>query len=147
MFSKKSNQLLNNIDKLPNEIVSIIETYVPTTTKLFWNKALYEANHKLLLQYIAIRNKNIEEYIRSIIRKDHDYVFSRLLVDNIDKWTNLRNYLNKDCIYMNYLVFLNSYCLDHDSQKCLKLLNPIIEKLGFSKNQHKKNLIKYIKWK
>ena len=49
--------------------------------------------------------------------------------------------------YMNYLVFLNSYCVDHDSQKCLQLLNPIIEKLGFSKNQHKKNLIKYIKWK
>lgn len=147
MFSKNSKQLLNNIDKLPNEIVSLIETYVPTTKKLFWNKALYEVNHKLLLQYLSIHNKNIEEYIRSIIRKDHDYVFSRLLVDNLDKWTNLRNYLNKDCIYMNYLVFLNSYCVDHDSQKCLQLLNPIIEKLGFSKNQHKKNLIKYIKWK
>lgn len=147
MFSKNSKQLLNNIDKLPNEIVSLIETYVPTTKKLFWNKALYEVNHKLLLQYLFIHNKNIEEYIRSIIRKDHDYVFSRLLVDNLDKWTNLRNYLNKDCIYMNYLVFLNSYCVDHDSQKCLQLLNPIIEKLGFSKNQHKKNLIKYIKWK
>lgn len=147
MFSKKSNQLLNNINKLPNEIVSIIESYVPETRKLFWSKALYEANHKLLLQYLSIHNKNIEEYIRSIIRRDHDFVFSRLLVDNFDRWSNLRNYLNKDCIYMNYLVFLNSYCLDFDSQKCLQLLKPIIDKLGFSKNQHKKNLIKYIKWR
>ena len=147
MFSKKPNQLLNNINKLPDEIVSLIETYVPETRKLFWSKSLYESNHKLLLQYLCIHNKNIEEYIRSIIRRDHDFVFSRLLVDNFDRWTNLRNYLNKDCIYMNYLVFLHSYCVDHDSKKCLQLLKPIIEKLGFSKNQHKKNLIKYIKWR
>ena len=147
MFSKKPNQLLNNINKLPNEIVLLIESYVPETRKLFWSKELYEANHKLLLQYLSIHNKNIEEYIRSIIRRDHDFVFSRLLVDNFDRWSNLRSYLNKDCIYMNYLVFLHSYCLDFDSQKCLQLLNPIIDKLGFSKNQHKKNLIKYIKWR
>ena len=147
MFSKKPNQLLNNINKLPNEIVLLIESYVPETRKLFWSKELYEANHKLLLQYLSIHNKNIEEYIRSIIRRDHDFVFSRLLVDNFDRWSNLRSYLNKDCIYMNYLVFLHSYCVDHDSKKCLQLLHPIIEKLGFSKNQHKKNLIKYIKWK
>lgn len=147
MFSKTPKQLLNNINKLPNELVLLIESYVPPVVKLFWNKALYEANHKLLQQYLSIHNKNIEEYIRSIIRKDHDFVFSRLLVDNIDKWEKLRNYLHKDCIFMNYLIFLNSYCIDHNSHKCRSLLNQNLEKLGFSKNQHKKNLIKYIKWR
>uniref|UniRef100_A0A6C0I8G0 Uncharacterized protein n=1 Tax=viral metagenome TaxID=1070528 RepID=A0A6C0I8G0_9ZZZZ len=147
MFSNKSKQLLNNINKLPNELVSLIESYVPPVVKLFWTKELYESCHKLLQQYLSIHNKNIEEYIRSIIRKDHDFVFSRLLVDNLDRWTNLRNYLNKDCIYVNYLVFLNSYCIDHNSHKCRALLQQILEKLGFSKNQHKKNLIKYIKWR
>jgi hypothetical protein len=58
-----------------------------------------------------------------------------------------RNYLNKDCIYYNYLVFLNSYCIDHNSYKCKIIIQEILEKLGLSKNQHKKNLIKYIKWK
>jgi hypothetical protein len=146
MFSNKAKDLLNNINKLPNEIVSIIESYVPAIVKVFWNKTMYEANHKLIIHFLSLHNKNIEEYIRSIIRKDNDYVFSHLLVDNLSKWQNLRNYLNRDCIYINYLVFLNSYCIDNDSKKCKKILEEILEKLGLSKNQHKKNLIKYIKW-
>ena len=147
MFSNKAKDLLNNINKLPNEIVAIVESYVPTFVKVFWNKTMYEANHKLVIQFLSNQNKNIEEYIRAIIRKDCDYVFSHLLVDNLSRWQNLRNYLNRDCIYKNYLVFLNSYCIDHDSMKCKKILEEILEKLGLSKNQHKKNLIKYIKWK
>ena len=146
MFSKNTKHLLNNINKLPNELVSLIETYVPQIVKIFWSKALYSANHKLIQQYISTHNKNTEEYIRSIIRKDYDFVFSHLLVNNLDRWTNLKDYLNRDCIYINYLVFLDNYCLDHDSQKCKQLLQQILEKLGLSKNQHKKNLIKYIKW-
>jgi hypothetical protein len=147
MFSNKAKDLLKNINKLPNELVSIIECYVPVIVKVFWNKPMYEANHKLVIQFLSQQNKNIEEYIRAIIRKDNDYVFSHLLVDNLYRWQNLRNYLNKDCVYKNYLVFLNSYCIDHDSKKCKKKLEEILEKLGLSKNQHKKNLIKYIKWK
>ena len=146
MFYKNPEQLLNNINKLPNELVSLIETYVPPIIKLFWSKVLYQANHKLIQKYLSIHNKNIEEYIRNIIRKDHDFVFSHLLVDNLERWIKLKNYLYKHCIYMNYLIFLNSYCIDNDSQKCKTLLQQTLEKLGFSKNQHKKNLIKYIKW-
>ena len=147
MFSDKPKHLLNNINKLPNELVSIIHSYVPTITTLFWSKWLYNANHILLQQYIAAHNKNIEKYIRTIIRKDHDFVFSQLLVDNLERWLNLRNYFDKDCIYLNYLVFLNSYCIDNDSKKCKELLQHTLDKVGLSKNQHKKNLIKYIKWK
>ena len=147
MFSNNPKLLLNNINKLPNELVSLIESYVPQVVKIFWNKSLYESSHTLLQQYLSIHNKNVEEYIRSIIRKDYDFVFSRLLVDNVDRWIKLRNYLYRDCIFMNYLIFLNSYCIDHNSRKCWALLQQILEKLGFSKNQHKKNLIKYIKWR
>ena len=114
---------------------------------MFWSKIMYEANHALIIKYLTIHNKNIEEYIRFNIRKDNDYILSRLLVDNLYKWINLRNYLNKDCIYYNYLVFLNSYCIDHNSKKCKIIIQEILEKLGLCKNQHKKNLIKYIKWK
>ena len=147
MFSDKPKHLLNNINKLPHELVSIIHSYVPPITTLFWSKLLYNANHILLQQYIATHNKNIEEYIRTIIRKDHEFVFSQLLVDNLQRWLNLKNYFDKDCIYLNYLVFLKSYCIDNDSKKCKELLQHTLDKLGLSKNQHKKNLIKYIKWK
>jgi hypothetical protein len=108
---------------------------------------MYEANHTLIIKFLVQNNKNVEDYIRDIVRKDNDYVFSRLLVDNLSRWINLKNYLNRDCIYLNYLVFLNSYCADHNSYKCKKIIQEILEKLGLSKNQHKKNLIKYIKWK
>lgn len=147
MFSNKAKDLLNNINKLPEELVAIIETYVPTIVKIFWTKSNYEANHSLIIKYLSEQNKNVEEYIRFIVRKDNDYVLSRLLVDNLSRWVNLRNYLNRDCIYLNYIVFLNSYCVDHNSHKCKQLIQEIFEKLGLSKNQHKKNLIKYIKWK
>ena len=147
MFSDNPKHLLNNINKLPHELVSIIHSYVPPITTLFWSKLLYNANHILLQQYIATHNKNIEEYIRTIIRKDHEFVFSQLLVDNLERWLNLKNYFDKDCIYLNYLVFLNSYCIDNDSKKCKELIQHTLDKLGLSKNQHKKNLIKYIKWK
>lgn len=147
MFSNKAKDLLNNINKLPEELVAIIETYVPTIVKIFWTKSMYEANHTLIVKYLVQKNKNVEEYIRFIVRNDNEFVFSRLLVDNLSRWINLRNYLNRDCIYLNYIVFLNSYCVDHNSYKCKKIIQEILEKLGLSKNQHKKNLIKYIKWK
>ena len=59
MFSNKAKDLLNNINKLPNEIVAIVESYVPTFVKVFWNKTMYEANHKIVIQFLSNQNKNI----------------------------------------------------------------------------------------
>ena len=67
MFSNNQKQLLNNINKLPNELVSLIESYVPQVVKIFWNKSLYESSHTLLQQYLSIHNKNVEEYVNICI--------------------------------------------------------------------------------
>jgi hypothetical protein len=39
------------------------------------------------------------------------------------------------------------YALDNESKKCRNLITELFEEQGLSKNQHKKNVIKYIRWK
>ena len=40
-----------------------------------------------------------------------------------------------------------SNIIDNESIKCRKIISDLFEKLGLSKNQHKKNTIKYIRWR
>lgn len=141
-FFKESNDILKNIIKLPDELVDIIYSYVPTTVKTVLSKNNYLAEHKLIRQTI---NKNdIENYIRTMIRQDNSFVFEQLLIENYDKWINIKEYYYKECIYMNYLMFLEFYIMDNESIKCKKILAELFEELGFNKNQHKKKSFKYI---
>jgi hypothetical protein len=59
----------------------------------------------------------------------------------------MREYYYKDRIFSNYLIFLETYALDNDSIKCKNAIKELFEILGLNKNQHKKNAIKYIRWK
>ena len=59
----------------------------------------------------------------------------------------MKNYYYKNGIHSNYIVFLESYAIDNESVKCRKIIGELFEELGLRKNQHKKNSIKYIRWK
>ena len=59
----------------------------------------------------------------------------------------MRKYYYKECIYANYLNFLESYAIDNESSKCRTLLIKLFEEEGLKKNQHKKNVVRYIRWK
>jgi hypothetical protein len=134
--------LLQNICKLPEELKTFVSSFISKKVKMFLNKGLYLENHQFIKDYIS--GCRFESYIRDIIRKDHSFVFQNLLVHNIYKWIKWKSYLFGDCVYLNYLVFLNFYCIDNSSTKCRELIQQKIAELGLSKNQHKKNLIKYI---
>ena len=134
--------LLQNVCKLPDELKTFVSSFITRKVKMFLNKGLYLENHQFIRDYIS--RCRFESYIRDVIRKDHSFVFNNLLVHNIDKWIKWKRYLFRDCVYLNYLVFLNFYCIDNSSTKCRELIQQKIEELGLSKNQHKKNLIKYI---
>ena len=54
---------------------------------------------------------------------------------------------NEDVNFNNYVNFLESYAIDNNSLKCRKLIINIFEEEGLNKNQHKKNLIRNIRWK
>jgi hypothetical protein len=142
---KSSDVILTNINKLPNEIEDIIYSYIPITKTILLSKKHYLESHKLLRQ--TIDKLDIENYIRTMIRQDNDFVFEQLLIENYNKWLNMKNYYYKDCDYANYLIFLKSYAIDNESTKCLDLLLELFEELGLCKNQHKKKVFKYIRWR
>ena len=82
-----------------------------------------------------------------MVRQDNDFVFNEILKENYNRWIKMKKYYYKDCIYLNYLIFLESYAIESESAKCRKLIGELLKELGLSKNQHKKNTIKYIRWK
>ena len=134
--------LLQNVSKLPDELKTFVSSFISKKVKMFLNKTLYLENHQFIKDYISC--SRFESYVRDIVRKDHSFVFNNLLVHNIEKWIKWKSYMFGDCVYYNYLVFLIFYCIDNSSTKCRELIQQKVKELGLSKNQHKKNLIKYI---
>jgi len=140
----EDNAFVKRLSNLPNELISIIQSYVPKHTLAFLSRTLYLENHQYIRPLIC--RKQYEEYIRTTVRKDNDFVFGVLLSENLQRWLSIRNYYYHGAIYYNYIVFLKSYCSDFGSLKCKAALNKILEELGLSKNQHKKKTVRYIKW-
>ena len=144
-FSNNPTHFLKNINKLPVELVLIVSSYIPAAAKIFLNKELYFKYHYLFRD--CINRKQLENYIRTTIRQDNDFVFKQILIENHQKWLNMKKYLYQDCIYANYIYFLKTYCVENQSTKCKELITNLLEELGLSKNQHKKNIIRHIRWK
>ena len=144
-FFNNPENYMKNISRLPDELIREIYTYIPNSVTIFLTKNSYIKHHNLIRKYI--NKRNIENYIRAIVRQDNDFVFKQLLIENQVRWLNMKKCYYKNCIYSNYLNFLESYSLDNESTKCRKLISELFKELGLSKNQHKKNTIKYIRWK
>jgi hypothetical protein len=137
------SNLLINICKLPNEIINIIKEFTPKKRWVITNRENYVLYHKLLKPSII----NYENYIRDTIRRDNYFVFEIILEENFHKWWNIYNYTYKNMIFKNYLYFTNHYCIENDSSKCRNIVINFLKNHGFDKNLHKKNIVKYIRWK
>jgi len=144
-FLNVPKYVLKNINKLPIELVDIVYSYIPKSITMFLTKKNYIETHYLIRQFID--KIKIEQYIRAMVRDDNYFVFSQLLVENYQRWLNMKKYYYKECIYGNYLNFLESYAIDNKSSKCRKLILNLFEEEGLNKNQHKKNTTRYIRWK
>jgi hypothetical protein len=148
IFSNNLKDLLKNVENLPDELMNIVKSYIPKSVTIFLTKQSYIYEHYLVRDIINKNKKcNIENYIRAMIRQDNDFVLKQLLVENNKRWLQMNNYYYKRCIFSNYIIFLKSYSIENDSLKCIKIINDLFEELGLSKNQHKKKLIRYIRWK
>ena len=143
-FTNDYNFFLENVDKLSDELIDVIYSYIPKSVTIFLTKKNYIKEHYLLRNYI--NKRYIEQYIRTMVRQDNEFVFNLLLVENYKRWLNMKKYYYKECIYGNYINFLESYAIDNKSLKCRKLLINLFEEQGLNKNQHKKNIIRYIRW-
>ena len=145
IFSNDPSKYFQNINYLPKELYLIVNSYIPAIAKIQLNKELYAKYHHLFRD--SINRKQLENYIRTTVRQDNDFVFNQLLQENYNKWFNIKKYLYQDCIYANYIYFLKTYCVENQSTKCKEKIDNLIEELGLSKNQHKKNIIRHIRWK
>lgn len=145
VFSKNKKDFFKNVEKLPDELIDIIYTYIPKSVTMFLTKAEYINTHYCIRDFI--NKRKIEQYIRAMVKQDNDFVFGQLLVENYKRWLNMKKYYYKEYIYSNYLIFLESFAIDNKSVKCRNLILKLFEEEGLSKNQHKKNVIRYIRWK
>jgi len=136
--------LINLINKLPYDIINYeIKQFIPKKAFVFTNKENYILYHSLIKKDII----NYENYIRDTIRRDNFFVFERIVRENYNKWTEFKKYMYKNIIFKNYAYFVINYCIENESNNCRKIMNFFFEELGLGKNQHKKNFVKYIKWK
>ena len=131
--------------KLPSDILKYILEFVPIDVKLWMTKENYSKYHPCIKD--LIRREDYENYIRDMVRRDNDFVFSFLLRENFNKWLSFKKYHYKSTIYSNYIYFLLGLCVDSESPKCRELIRAKLTETGLSKNQHKKNSTTSIRWR
>ena len=136
-------EIIKNINLLPDELIEIIKEYIPKHILVFTNKTNYNLYHTFIKPKISL----YENYIRDIIRRDNLFVFEVVLRENYKIWINKKNYHYKGLIFNNYMLFIHYYCMENDSDNCKTTLFMFIKEKGLCQNQHKKNIIKHIRWK
>ena len=129
--------------RLPPELIRYIKEYIPKKTFVFTNRENYNLYHSLLKPSI----KDYESYIRTMIRQDNEFVFKKIVEENFSKWYEIRQYKYKNMIFKNYLYFVMNFCIENESNNCRKTVLEFLKEHGLGKNLHKKNIVKYIKWK
>jgi hypothetical protein len=129
--------------RLPVELVRYIKEYIPKKSFVFTNRENYNLYHSLIKPSIV----EYENYIRAMIRQDNEFVFKKIIEENITKWYEIRQYKYKNMIFNNYLYFVMNFCIENESNNCRKTILEFLKEHGLGKNLHKKNIVKYIKWK
>jgi hypothetical protein len=135
---------LSLIKKLPLDVELIIQEFIPLQVLCTLNKKFFIKYHGLVKQWIP--KDQYENYIRDMVRRDNDFVFSLLIKEHYKKWLQIKKYKYKNSNYGNYMCFVDSFCIENESTKCRNLLKDFLNKSGLSKNQHKKNTITNIIW-
>jgi len=138
-----NNKVINYVQNLPDDVIRVIKEYLPITILVFTNKTNYFLYHSSLKKYIS----NYENYIRDAIRRDNSFVFNEIIKENYKLWLRIKNYSFKNAIYKNYIYFLLNYCIENNSSVCRLCLSDFLKQHGLCQNQHKKNIIKHIRWK
>jgi hypothetical protein len=135
--------LIENIHKLPEDLINGIREYIPKIYLVFTNRENYKKYHYIIKNYIL----NYETFIRNVIRRDNEYVFDLILRENYQLWCEIKQYKYKSMIFRNYFCFTINYCIEQDSNNCEIVINIFLQEHGLDKNLHKKNVVKYIRWK
>jgi hypothetical protein len=134
---------MKQIYDLPDDIINLIKEFIPHNKLVFTNKNFYNLYHHTIKKSILL----YENYIRDTIRRDNELVFEMVVRENIDFWLKNKQYRFQNIIFNNYVYFIKYFCIENNSERCRKVLLEILSKRDLSRNLHKKNVVKYIKWR
>jgi hypothetical protein len=139
------NFSLNNLDKLPREIIEeYIWPNISLRIKVLLNKFYYEKYHYIIYQFIPDNQR--DSYIRFVIRNDYSMILNKLLQQNFKDWIKLLHYQYKNELFYNYIFFLSHFAVENTSSKSNYLINDYLKIAGYEKKWHKKNSSKHIRW-
>lgn len=144
MNTSESKYLLL-VQKLPEDLVRIVLSFLPKTTFVWLNKTFYRKYHKKIRGMIP--DKLYDNYIRAMVRQDNANVFKYIAEENIVRWTCNKNIIYKNVSYSNFACLLNDFCVLNNSTNCRNILETLFDESGLSKNQHKKNRYVSIRWR
>ena len=134
--------ICTNVQQLPLDLINLIQDFIPKIDLIFTNRE----NYKLYHSEIYISSKNYDSYIKNIINRDNEFVFNIIIPQDYNKWIEIKNITYKSMIFTNYIHFIIYFCIENESVNCKKILLDFLKKHGLSKNLHKKNIVKYIRW-
>ena len=134
--------MIKTIKELPVEIISYIKQFIPYEKLVFVNPTYYKLYHYTIKKYIPL----YDNYIRDVIRRDNEYVFEQLMIENINLWLRKKDYIYKNMIFNNFVYFVLNYCIEFNSNNCRNKLINYLRERDLCRNLHKKNVVKYIKW-
>ena len=136
----QNDELIKKINNLPEVIVDLIKEYIPKNVLAFTNRENYNLYHSFIANYI----RDYESYIRDMILRDNEIVFSRIVREKYLRWFEIKQYRYKNMVFKNYFYFIINFCIENDSDNCRKVINIFLKEHGLDKNLHKKNVVKYI---
>jgi len=136
---------IEKINMLPNDLIMLIQSYLPKSSLIFLNNYYYKKYHYLVKTLID--KNSFENYIRDIIRRDNEFVFLHILLDFHKNISKIKHFIYKNVMYKKYYYFLIDFCISNNSIKCRNVLNDFLKEQGLCQNRHKKNSIIHIRWK
>jgi hypothetical protein len=144
----ENNNILAFCNRIPDDMKSLILSYLPPKTLVFLTQPFYHMYHPLLKKENWIPPSRYENYVRDMVRRDCEFVFRGLLQENHVKWLNQKKYIYRNTTYANYHYFLLDFCLENEATKCCKVIRNWFEETGLGRNLHKKNnAIQHRRWK
>ena len=135
--------MTKKISDLPDDIIKLIKEFIPYNTLVFVNKTFYNLYHHTIRKSIPM----YENYIRDTIRRDNEFVFEKIIEENFNFWIKKRQYSYKNMIFNNYIYFIMNFCIENNSDRCREIVLNFLSKRDLCRNLHKKNVVKYIKWR
>lgn len=127
------------INLLPEDLVNIIKSYIPTKVLRLTNKYFWEKNYIMTYEY-----KLKSSYWRFLLRNDIDFIFDKYLNNALPYFLKQKRIIYKSQIYPRRLELVN-YLINFtfDSQKCKIVLDNFMKK---KRLVFKKIRVKLNKW-